>query len=191
LSQGLEVILAAADHLRDREEIVFLIVGQGACRDGLIAEAESRGLENVRFLPLQPESELPLLYASCDVGLIPLRRGMSENSVPCKTYSVMAASRPFVAGVDAGGNVWKLTETVGCGVCVGPDDGMGLAEAVVRLQSEPAVAEAMGRNGREYVMRHFARDVVTNRYRIALESVIEKQSLPVGESAPSASLSSD
>jgi colanic acid biosynthesis glycosyl transferase WcaI len=191
LSQGLEVILDAAGHLRDRSEIVFLIVGQGARRDALVTEAERRGLNNVRFLPLQPEADVPLLYASCDVALIPLRRGIIENSVPCKTYSVMAAGRPYIACVDRGSNVWKLTETAGCGVCVEPEDGKALAEAVLQLQSEPAMAQAMGRNGREYVTRHFSREVITDRYRVALEAVVENQPLPVSEAARSASLSSE
>ncbi len=191
LSQGLEVILDAADRLRDRSEIVFLIVGQGACRDELIAEAERRGLVNVRFLPLQPESEVPLLYASCDVSLVPLRRGIAENSVPCKTYSIMAAGRPYIAGVDEGSNVWRLTGAAGCGVCVQPEDGEALARAVLFLQSEAGMAKAMGRQGREYVERHFAREVITNRYRMVLESLIEHRALPVGGAARPASISSD
>ncbi|MGE0130928.1 MAG: glycosyltransferase family 4 protein [Blastocatellales bacterium] len=190
LSQGLEVILEAAGRLRDRSEIVFLVVGQGACRDSLIAETERRGLENVRFLPLQPESDLPLLYASCDVALIPLRRGVTENSVPCKTYSIMAAGRPYVAGVDQGSNVWKLTEAAGCGMCIEPEDGKALAEAILQLQSEPELSRAMGRNGREYVTRHFAREAGANRYRVTLESLVENHPLPVREAAQPASLSS-
>ncbi len=191
LSQGLEVILDAAELLRDQSDIVFLIVGQGARREGLMAEAGRRGLSNVQFLPLQPEADVPLIYASCDVALIPLRRGVTENSVPCKIYSIMAAGRPYIACVDRGSNVWKLTDTAGCGVCVEPEDGKALAEAVSQLQSEPAMARAMGRNGREYVMRHFAREAITDRYRVALEALIESQSFPVTEAAQKASLSSE
>jgi colanic acid biosynthesis glycosyl transferase WcaI len=191
LSQGLEVILEAADHLRERSEIVFLIIGQGACRDGLMAEAERRGLGNVKFLPLQSEADVPLVYASCDVALIPLRRGVTENSVPCKTYSIMAAGRTYIAGVDRGSNVWRLTETARCGISVEPDNGRALAEAVLRLQSDAETAQAMGRKGREYVERHFARETVTNRYRVALESLVERRTspaLPVGKTARPASL---
>jgi colanic acid biosynthesis glycosyl transferase WcaI len=191
LSQGLEVILDAAGRLRDGRDILFLIVGQGASRDSLIAEAERQDLQNVRFLPLQPESQVPLLYASCDVSLIPLRRGISENSVPCKTYSVMAAGRPYIAGVDPNSNVWKLTETAGCGVCVEPEDGKALAEAVLQLRAEPEMARAMGSNGREYVVSHFAREAITNRYRLALAALVEHQPSPVGEAAASASYSSE
>lgn len=179
LSQGLEAILDAAEALKEREEILFLIVGQGTCRKDLLAVARRRDLTNIKFLPLLPESEVPLLYASCDVALIPLRHGIAENSVPCKTYSIMAAGKPYIAGVDEGSNVWKLTENAGSGRCVPPEDGAALARAVLQLQSDSTLAETLGRNGRAYVERHFAREAITHRYRVELESLAAPRSVPL------------
>jgi colanic acid biosynthesis glycosyl transferase WcaI len=183
LSQGLEVILEAAEELKERREILFLIVGQGACRDELAAEAERRGLQNVLMLPFQPESDVPMVYAACDAALIPLRRGITENSVPCKTYSIMAAGRPYIAGVDDGSTVAKLTEAVGGGVCVAPEDGKALAQAVLRLQTDASLRQVMGSSGREYVQRHFARETITDRYRVALEHLAGGRGLLVTEQA--------
>lgn len=184
LSQGLEVILAAAERLSAHREIIFLIIGQGSCRDELMMAAARRGLTNVKFLPLQPEADVPLVYAACDVALIPLRRGITEHSVPCKTYSIMAAGKPFIAGVDAGSNVAELARAVGCGVCVPPEDGRALAEAVLCLQSAPEAARLMGQQGRAHVARHFARALITNRYRAVLETLVaEQRPLPTGEAS--------
>jgi colanic acid biosynthesis glycosyl transferase WcaI len=183
LSQGLEVILDAAEELKGRGEIVFLIVGQGTCRDELGAEAERRGLQNVRMLPFQPESDVPMVYAACDVALIPLRRGITENSVPCKTYSIMAAGRPYIAGVDDGSTVAKLTDAVGGGLCVAPEDGKALAKAVLRLQADAGLRQTMGAGGREYVQRHFARETITDRYRVALEHLAGERGLLLTEQA--------
>lgn len=85
----------------------------------------------------------------------------------------------------------KLTDAAGCGLCIEPENGKALAEAVSQLQSEPAMAQAMGSNGRQYVTRHFAREAITDRYRVALESLVESQPALVGEVARSASLSSE
>ncbi len=179
LSQGLEVILDAAEQLKDCGEIVFVIVGEGGCRDELIAETKRRGLQNLKLLPFQPESDVPMVYAACDVALIPLKAGITENSVPCKTYSIMAAAKPYIAGVDAGSTVWKLTDQVGCGVCVEPENGRALAEAVLRLQNDEQARQAMGQNGRQFVERNFARETITDRYRASLESLVAKRSLPI------------
>ncbi len=179
LSQGLEVILDAAEQLKEHSEINFLIVGEGSCRNQLIAETERRELQNVKLLPFQPESDVPQVYAASDVALIPLRHGITENSVPCKTYSIMAAGKPYIAGVDEGSTVWKLTEQVGCGVSIPPEDGRALAEAVLKLQADTEARQVMGRNGRKYVERHFARETITSRYRAVLESLVEDRSLPL------------
>lgn len=173
VSQGLEVLLDAAEELKSQPEIMLLVVGQGACRDQLIAEAAHRGLPNIRFLPLQPEADVPLIYASSDVALIPLRKGVTENSVPCKTYSIMASGKPYIASVDEGSHLWKLAERATCGVCVPPEDGKALAAEIRRLQADPARAQAMGKNGRAFVVSHFTREMITARYRFALEALFE------------------
>lgn len=188
LSQGLEVILDAAERLKDRREIVFAIVGEGSCRDELIAEAARRELHNVKLLPFQPESDVPLVYAAADVALIPLRQGITENSVPCKTYSIMAAAKPYIAGVDEGSTVWKLTDQVGCGVCVEPENSRALAEAVLQLQADADARNRMGVKGRQFVERNFARETITDRYRASLESLVEQRGLPI---TGQASLSSE
>ncbi|MBS1787375.1 MAG: glycosyltransferase family 4 protein [Acidobacteria bacterium] len=188
LSQGLEVILDAAEQLKSRRDIVFAVVGEGSCRDELIAEAEQRGLQNVKLLPFQPESDVPMVYAAADVALIPLRQGITENSVPCKTYSIMAAAKPYIAGVDEGSTVWKLTEQVGCGICVEPENGYALAEAVLRLQTDAQGRAAMGSKGRQFVECNFARETITDRYRAGLETLMEKRGFPM---TGQASLSSE
>jgi colanic acid biosynthesis glycosyl transferase WcaI len=175
LSQGLEVVLDAAELLREESDVLFQIVGAGSSKAELVTEAERRRLSNVRFLPLQAEADVPELYAACDVALIPLRRGLAQNSVPCKTYSIMSSARPYIASVDEGSNVWKLTEHARCGVCVPPESAKALAEAVLELRSDRKWRQVMGLNGRDFVEWHFARDAVTQRYRQALEELIEPQ----------------
>lgn len=175
LSQALEVILDAAETLRSEPDILFLIVGAGSRRDELAAEASRRELTNVRFMALQPEEDVPLLYASSDVCLIPLKRGIAENSVPSKTYTIMAAARPFIASVDEGSNVWKLVRDAQCGVCISPEDAPSLVNAILRLRADPERRRQLARAGREYVQNHFARATVTGRYRVALEAVLSME----------------
>ncbi|MBI1985963.1 MAG: hypothetical protein HYS64_04665 [Rhodospirillales bacterium] len=44
-------MLDAAERLKDRDDVRFLLVGAGAERDALIADARRRNLENVLFIP--------------------------------------------------------------------------------------------------------------------------------------------
>ncbi|MBK8314778.1 MAG: hypothetical protein IPL01_12525 [Acidobacteria bacterium] len=123
-----------------------------------------------------------MLYASCDVALIPLRRGSPR--IPCRArLSIMAAGRAYIAGVDEGSNVWKLTNTAHCGICVEPENGKALADAIIVLKSDFERAMRMGEAGHEYVVRNFAREVITDRYRTSLEALVGDDHVEVSGSA--------
>lgn len=164
LSQGLEHVLAAADLLRTRPEILFLIVGGGAAKPGLVDRTGRLGLENVRFLPFQPYRDLPAMYASSDAGLVPLRRGFTEESVPSKVLSILAAARPMIAAVDEGSETWRLARDAGCGLAVPPEDPRALAEAVLKLEGDRELGRRLGAAGRDLVERRYSRQAAATKY---------------------------
>lgn len=149
LSQSLDLVLDAAAALVYESDVVFVINGQGAQREEL--ERRARGLNNVRFVDMQPIARLPEVLSAADLHLIPLRKGLARSSVPSKTYSIMAAGRPFVASVDEGTEVALLAERSGAGVAVPPEDAEALTKAIRSLLDEPSELDAMGDRGRRFV----------------------------------------
>src|SRR5262249_45522743 len=67
LAHGLDTALEAADILRDRADIHFIIAGEGTAKIKLQAEAARRALPNVTFLGAQPHERMPLLISGGDV----------------------------------------------------------------------------------------------------------------------------
>jgi colanic acid biosynthesis glycosyl transferase WcaI len=171
-SQGLETVLDAAKQLDDLEDVLILIVGNGVAKAGLEDYTQKLGLRNVRFLPFQPHEALPELYASSDVCLVPLRKGFTNESVPCKVFTIMASGRPMIAAVDQDSDTWQMVEEAQCGLCVEPQNPQGLAEAIRVLYADHALRERMGRNGREHVVRHYTRQAVGRQYHKLLTSLL-------------------
>jgi colanic acid biosynthesis glycosyl transferase WcaI len=174
-SQGLETVLNAADRLGDLHDVLFLIVGNGAAKDSLQARAEELELENVRFLPFQPHETLPEMYASSDICLVPLRRGFTTESVPCKVFTITAAARPLIASVDEGSDTWRWVQRANCGLCVPPEDPHRLARAIRALYSDEDLRKRLGESGRDYVTRHHTREVTAGRYHTLLSEVVQSQ----------------
>jgi len=174
LSQGLEHVLEAACRLAGHPEIVFLIVGAGAAKPGLIAMAARQGLTNVRFLPFQPYGDIPEMYAASDVGLVPLKRGFTGESVPSKVMSIMAAARPLIASVDEDSETWNLIREAGCGLCVPPEEPEALARAVLELAGDRESGLRMGAAGREVVERRYSRRAAATKYEELLLRVTMK-----------------
>jgi colanic acid biosynthesis glycosyl transferase WcaI len=178
LSQALDLVLAAATALRHEPDIVFVINGGGAARAEL--ERAARGLDNVRFVDMQPKDRLPEVLAAGDVHVVPLKRGLARSSVPSKLYSVLAAGRPIVASVDAGTEVAQTVERAGAGLAVGPDDAEAFTKAVLHLLDHPDEAEAMGAAGRRFVESWASPRMVATAYEALFEELRSGRPAPRG-----------
>ena len=149
LSQNLDVVLDAADRLRDLKDLVFAFVGDGARRRALEAAAIARGLDNVRFFPYQPKEHLDDSFAAADVFLVSLKPGIEGYIVPSKVYGILAAGRPFVAAVDPSCEAATIARDYGCGLPAAPGDAGQLAAQLLALYHNRSETEAMGRRARE------------------------------------------
>ena len=148
LSQDLEIVLHAADQLRDRNDILFVFVGDGAKKKDLQDIAERRDLRNVMFLPFQPRAAMDQSYATADVSLISLKRGLAGVIVPSKLYNVLASGRPCVAAVEQDCEVAEIIQRAACGYIVAPGDASALRSRLVQLAEGPDKAREMGNRAR-------------------------------------------
>ena len=172
-SQSLDLVLAAARHLADDPDVVFVINGGGAARPDL--ESAASGLSNVRFIDMQPKSRLPEVAAAADIHVVPLRRGLARSSVPSKLYTILAAGRPVVASVDPGTEVARTVEAAGAGLAVVPDDPEAFTQALLRLIRDPDEAAAMGRAGRSFVEGWASPGAVAQAYEELFEELIARR----------------
>ncbi len=148
LAHAFEDFLAAARHLRDRADIVFLFVGGGP-RWREVEEAKERdGLTNIRLLDYFPRAQLHASLSLADVHLISMRPEMTGIVVPGKLYGVMAASRPAIF---VGPEHCETADTIrhaGCGFTMTPGDAGSLISALSMLAGDPSVARRMGERAR-------------------------------------------
>jgi colanic acid biosynthesis glycosyl transferase WcaI len=170
LAQHIETLIDAAACVQ-RPETLVLVVGSGAGLDSARAHAASVTRSNVRFLPFQPRERIPEMYASANVGVVLLKAGMGDTSTPSKLFTIMAAGLPVVAAVDPGTEVWRLVQSIGCGVCVPPEDPTALARALDSLAVDLSNTRALGERGRAYVESHYTRHIVGEQYHTLIASL--------------------
>jgi len=172
-SQSVELVLDAAIAFEHDPSVAFVINGGGSARAAL--EQRARGLENVRFVGLQPRSRLPEVLAAADLHVVPLRRGLARASVPSKLYSILAAGRPVVASVDPGTEVARTVEAAGAGLAVAPDDPEAFTKALGRALADPAQLAEWGRSGRAFVERWASPAAVAASYESLFQELIDAQ----------------
>jgi colanic acid biosynthesis glycosyl transferase WcaI len=153
LSQGLEVLVDAAARLRSFPEIVIVFVGDGVKKVALEEQVRTLRLHNVRFLPYVPKERLTESFASADVFIVSLKKGLSGIIVPSKLYGILAAGRPYVAAVEEDCEVTAITRQYDCGVLAALGDPADLAEKILTLYHDRALAERLGRNARHAALQ--------------------------------------
>lgn len=172
MASGLGVVLRAARTLRERgrDDIAFLLVGDGAVREELESEARRAGLERVVFAGRQDPARMPAFLSICDVCLVHLRKlELFTTVLPSKIFEAAGMARPILLGV--GGEAREIVEAAGCGEYVEPENDLALVEAVLRLAADPARRHALGQAGRTYVAEHHDRDRLAVEYLDLLTAV--------------------
>jgi colanic acid biosynthesis glycosyl transferase WcaI len=183
MAHGLETILEAATQLQPRSaEIVFLMMGEGAEKDRIMALARQRGLNNVRFIDQQPREKVPAYISASDVCLVPLKKNeLFKTVIPTKMLEFMSCARPVILGVD--GQARGILEEARAGLAIEPENSPALANAICYLAANREITREMGRSGREYIVRKFSRRHTAEKYLRMLEQMLGLPESPAKEIA--------
>lgn len=157
-------IIEVAHLLRNDADILFAIVGDGMKKKNLIQKAQQLELSNVRFIPFQPQQDLPYLLAASDVLIVPLDVDKSQLSVPSKLSNFMATGRPILGLAHEDSETAKVIDESKCGMRVGPESVGEIAKAIVNLKNSQDLRETFGHNGRRYAETCFAKEKVLDIY---------------------------
>lgn len=169
--QGLEVLSDVARRLADHPDIVFVLCGQGPARAAL--EVRCAGLENVRFLNLQPLSELNELLNMADLHLLPQRADAADLVMPSKLTGMLASGRPVIATARAGSALAGAVRD--CGIAVEPEQPQAMVDAIVALATDAPRRRALGVAARRFAETDLGRDAVLAPVERAMQELGMKQ----------------
>lgn len=171
LIHGMDVLLDAAERLRDRPGVRFLLIGDGVHKPALVERARAAGLGNVEFRPSVPPAELVAEIAAADLCVATTRdHPFCGETIPVKLFDYLACGRPVVAAVS--GDAARVVEESGGGVVVPPGDGAALADAIVELAGDPERRTRLGAAGPPFVEARYSRRAVGARLLGVLEEVL-------------------
>jgi glycosyltransferase involved in cell wall biosynthesis len=133
---------------RGRDDIEFVIIGEGARKVEHQQYAEQKDIQNVRFLPFQPMDQLPETLTACDASLVGIVPEMEGICVSSKLYSALAAGRPILAVLGEEDEVARVVRKHECGAYIPPGDAEQAAQTLASWADQPSVAEDLGQRAR-------------------------------------------
>ena len=154
--QGLDIIVEAAKRLREKENICFVLCGQGAAYQHLRDLA--RGMKTIYWLPLQPVERLNELLNLADIHLLPQRADAADLVMPSKLTGMLASGRPVLATASAGTQVAEVVNDAG--VVVPPGDSEKFSLALQELAEDAEMRKRLGAAARRYAVKHLKKEVV-------------------------------
>jgi glycosyltransferase involved in cell wall biosynthesis len=183
-AQDFPAILDAAEALRARRDIRWLILGDGRAAPMLRAEIDRRGLQaSVVLLGRHPLERMPSFFRAADDLLVTLKRDPNfALTIPGKVQSYLAAGLPLLAMLDGEGA--RVIEEAGAGLVAPAGEGRALAAQVERLASlSPAERAAMGARARECCERDFDRASLITALESWIDEVAPRSDAPAATTA--------
>ncbi len=174
MSNDLNIVLDAAQLLRDRKRIEIVLLGDGKDKPSLVSRAKEMNLPNIHFIDPIPKSQMSQALASADACIAILKPlPLYATVFPNKVFDYMAAGKPVVLAID--GVIREVVETAESGIFVAPGNAEALAKAIITLSANRELCFRMGTNGRQYLEKHFdRRDLADQLIRFMQELVNTK-----------------
>lgn len=164
LAQGLEIILSAAEKLKDNTAIKFILLGSGPEKEKLQNIKKEKQLTNVYFFDAVSKTHMPAIVKASDVSIIPLRKlELFLGAIPSKIFENLAMEKPVILAVD--GEARELFVNQGkCALYSEPEDVEDLINNVLLLANDESLRKQLGQKGRIYVEQSFNRNTIAQQF---------------------------
>lgn len=165
MGHNIEMILEAAEKLRQNEEIRFVFIGEGPKYSVVEQHIKEYKSDNILLLPLQSEEMFPYSMACGDVGIVSQESSMAHLFMPSKTYSMMACGEAIVGiGTDRD-DLYGLINKYGIGETVTDNSSDTLAEKLQLLYADTEKIAIYKNRSRKIAEEEFSLPGIVDKYR--------------------------
>ena len=155
-------------------DTLLIYAGSGEEEDTLVHETKKQKLKPfVRMLGAIPHEAIVDYYSIADVVLVPsVHADGVEEATSISALEAMGSCSPVVAG--AVGGLKEIIEHEHNGLLVPEKDAAALADAVVRILTEPEWAEAMAKRARAKIESTYSHVAAAEKYLAIYEETLRK-----------------
>ena len=173
--KGVTHLVDAVRRLPGRLRWRLVLVGEGPDLADLQAQARAGGIEDrVEFRGQVPDAELHAAYSAADVFVLPAvvdSRGDTEG-LGVVLLEAMNYHLPVIAS--GLGGITDIVVHEKTGLLVPQRDPQALADALLRIADDPALAARLAEGGHQHAQRNFSWEVITDRWEECYADAVKK-----------------
>ena len=131
----------------------------------------AEGLDNIRWLPLQPIERLNELLNLADIHLLPQSADVADLVMPSKLSGMLASGRPIIATAESGTQVAMVVANAGFVVL--PGDIAAFVNAIKKLAEDLPLRNRLGCAGRAWIEREWGKERVLKAFEDELQQLVD------------------
>lgn len=175
-AQGLECMIEAASILRDRDDIHWVLIGDGRARGHLQKLVKENEMDDrIHFFGRRPMAQIPIYLALADVALLCLaREPLFALTLPAKVQSYFACGIPVIGCVD--GDASRVIEESRAGLASPAGDARALADNVLKMyKSTVSERKAYATAALAYYDANFRKDILVRKIESQLQELVQSE----------------
>lgn len=168
-------LIDAAQILKDHDDIIFVIVGDGQEKEFLQDYAKES--KNIIFIDSIDKAQIQSMLSFFDVCFLGLEKEniFKYGTSPNKLFDYMYSGKPVLHSIETPKDIVSLCN---CGVTVEPEDPQAIVNGIFELfRLSQSDRMQLGQNGKKYVLEEFTYKHLANKYIAIMND-------PPGESPP-------
>lgn len=161
--QGLEIILEAAAQFVNRNDLVFVISGEGPYKKILQEKAAAQSLQNVVFFSLMPLKEFNEMLNAAYIHLVIQKESGSDFFLPSKLTNILGIGGCAIVTAVEGTSLYNIILQNNCGCLIQPD-AKQLYNAIDELDRNNTLRNEFSNNAFQYAQHFLYQSSVTENY---------------------------
>lgn len=179
ICQDMHTILAAARRLKNAEDILFLLAGDGVKREEIWRTVQREKLTNVKILGAMPPEDCALLQQGSDCCIVSLEPNLTGLCAPSKYQSCLYAGKPMLMIADRDFCFCAEIEAEQTGFAIPPGDDAFLTQKIEVLAADRALCCQCGRRARVLYERKYSCSIAMGQYAQIL-NMMDKEAVRCG-----------
>jgi len=170
--QDWNLFINLAKKMEGNDNIVFIVVGDGANKQKLIKE--TAGLKNIFHYEPVPYKELPDLLCSADLHILFQKNDVIDTVMPSKILGMMSSAKPSVIAGNRQSEVAEVLQESKGGFYFENNQIKEIIDQINQLQQNKELATEIGKNAREYISKNFSKEALLISFEEKIKNLLEK-----------------
>ena len=168
MPQGISFLIDCLDALKSRDDVYFVIAGDGTEYGKIQNWVDCTKPQNVALFKRLPKDDYEMLARNCDVGLIFLDHRFTIPNYPSRLLSYLSAKMPIIAATDPNTDIGSIAQENGYGYWCESNDVKAFVASIDKVLV--GNRKAMGEAGYKFLLENYQ---VQNTYNAIMKHVGE------------------